>query len=248
METLENGITIPYVQVQNELIDDTKHFERNEKIVMIVLMRHAFGGLAYPSQKSISEKVKFSDRTVRDCLKGLQEKGFIKNMGLHETMQTVKWRVQIPDHVLVEWLENDLNRIKGKTKKPEAQQAAAPEEEKKENPLCQQVIEYLNKTAEKNYKHTTTNTKKAINARLSDGFTIKDFIHVINVKTQEWRGTEFEKHLNPETLFRPANFEKYVNQKMKVIRKDYPTFKTPQINEGIIISEEERQALLNDLE
>ena len=41
---------------------------------------------------------------------------------------------------------------------------------------------------------------------------MEDFKLVIDKKCKEWIGTEFEKYLTPETLFRPSNFEKYLNQ------------------------------------
>lgn len=75
------------------------------------------------------------------------------------------------------------------------------------------VINYLNKKTNSNFKHTTEATQKLINGRFADGFTEEDFKKVIDKKVLEWTGTEFEKHLNPSTLFRPSNFEKYLNQK-----------------------------------
>ena len=46
----------------------------------------------------------------------------------------------------------------------------------------------------------------------------EDLKAVIDKKVAEWKGTEFEKYLTPETLFRPSNFEKYLNQ--KIIQKN----------------------------
>lgn len=76
------------------------------------------------------------------------------------------------------------------------------------------VIDYLNDKTNSNFKHTTEATQKLINGRFADGFTEEDFKKVIDKKVLEWTGTEFEKHLNPSTLFRPSNFEKYLNQKI----------------------------------
>lgn len=55
-------------------------------------------------------------------------------------------------------------------------------------------------------------TRKSINGRLEEGYDIQDFQKVHQVKITEWWNTEMEKHLNPTTLYRPANFEKYLNQ------------------------------------
>ena len=49
---------------------------------------------------------------------------------------------------------------------------------------------------------------------------MEDFKLVIDKKCKEWIGTEFEKYLTPETLFRPSNFEKYLNQ--NIVKKQDP--------------------------
>ncbi|MBP7174359.1 MAG: conserved phage C-terminal domain-containing protein, partial [Cloacibacterium sp.] len=45
------------------------------------------------------------------------------------------------------------------------------------------------------------------------GFTPEQMISVIQLKNLEWKNNEvMAVHLCPETIFRPKNFEKYVNQ------------------------------------
>jgi uncharacterized phage protein (TIGR02220 family)/predicted phage replisome organizer len=86
-------------------------------------------------------------------------------------------------------------------------------EEDKEKELYSSIVSYLNNKAGTKYKATTKNTRKAIHARLSDGFTLDDFKTVIDKKCVEWTGTEFEKYLRPETLF-GNKFEGYLNAKV----------------------------------
>lgn len=86
----------------------------------------------------------------------------------------------------------------------------------KDNNIYCEVLDYLNLKAETKYRKIESNFK-FIKARLNDGFTIDDFKIVIDKKCDEWLGTEWEKYLTPETLFRPSNFEKYLNQ--KIIKK-----------------------------
>ncbi len=74
------------------------------------------------------------------------------------------------------------------------------------------VVSYLNEKAGTKYKHTSSKTQTAIHARLADGFSLDDFKTVIDKKSKEWIGTEFEKYLRPETLFGPK-FEGYLNGK-----------------------------------
>lgn len=74
-----------------------------------------------------------------------------------------------------------------------------------------EIIQHLNMRAGTKYKSNTTKTKQLINARLNEGFTLDDFKTVIDKKSVEWCGTEFEKFLRPNTLF-GTKFESYLNQ------------------------------------
>ncbi|ATH93207.1 phage replisome organizer N-terminal domain-containing protein [Bacillus glycinifermentans] len=76
------------------------------------------------------------------------------------------------------------------------------------------IIDLLNKVAGTKYRHTTPKTKTLIKARWNEGFRFDDFKHVILVKCEEWRGTDLDKYLRPETLF-GTKFENYLNQKPK---------------------------------
>lgn len=80
------------------------------------------------------------------------------------------------------------------------------------NNIYSRVIEYLNQKTSKNFKSTTQKTKKLIQARLNDKFTIQDFYKVIDIKTREWLNDKvMSKYLRPETLF-GTKFESYLNE------------------------------------
>lgn len=79
----------------------------------------------------------------------------------------------------------------------------------------QNIIGYLNKKCKTQYKATTKTTTKHINARFREGFTEDDFVKVIDKKVKEWKGTDMEKYLRPQTLF-GTKFESYLNQKIDV--------------------------------
>jgi len=78
------------------------------------------------------------------------------------------------------------------------------------------IISHLNERAGTNYRASSKKTQSSIHARIADGFTIEDFITVIDKKCDEWIGTEYEKYLRPETLF-GTKFEGYLNA--RIIRK-----------------------------
>lgn len=80
--------------------------------------------------------------------------------------------------------------------------------------IYKDIINYLNIVSESNYKYTSKKTQTLIHARVEEGFTIEDFHKVIDTKVAEWKGTDMEKYLRPETLF-GTKFEGYLNQKSK---------------------------------
>ena len=87
------------------------------------------------------------------------------------------------------------------------------------NNIYKEIIDYLNEKAKTKYRQVENNYKH-IRARINEGFSLEDFKLVIDKKCKEWIGTEFEKYLTQETLFRPSNFEKYLNQ--NIVNKQDP--------------------------
>ncbi len=84
-----------------------------------------------------------------------------------------------------------------------------------------QIIEYLNKKTGKTFSPDTDQTQKHIRARLKEGKTVEDFKHVIDVKIIDWGKTvKMKRFLRPDTLFRPANFEDYLNEEKELTPQD----------------------------
>ena len=79
--------------------------------------------------------------------------------------------------------------------------------------IYKHIIGFLNEQAGTAYRHTGKATQEKINARLREGFKVEDFETVITKKCAEWKGTEMEQYLRPETLFGPK-FENYLNAKI----------------------------------
>ena len=88
--------------------------------------------------------------------------------------------------------------------------------------LAKKTIDFLNQTVNNRFGYTDGNLKEIksqINKLIKNGDdlkTIEDkFAYVIKVKSKEWlNNQEMKKHLNPVTLFRESNFDKYLNQDM----------------------------------
>lgn len=87
---------------------------------------------------------------------------------------------------------------------------------KEDNIFLLEIVSFLNEKSGKQFKATSEKTKTLIRARLNENYSLEDFKKVINIKSAEWKGTEMDKYLCPETLF-GTKFEKYLNQSASVI-------------------------------
>ena len=133
---------------------------------------------------------------IKDILGTLNE----PNKNLKGTLKTIENTTVYEDSEPNKNLKGTLN-------------APLIKEKEKEN-IYSRVITRLNSVAGKSYKPTTKKTITCIDARLKEGFIEDDFYKVIEIKSKEWLGTEYEKYLRPETLF-GTKFEGYLNQKTK---------------------------------
>jgi len=78
--------------------------------------------------------------------------------------------------------------------------------------LAGRVIEYLNKAAGRNFKTNTGDNAKGIIAQARQGYTEAQMQKVIDHKIRQWgNDVQMREHLNPVTLFRPSNFERYLS-------------------------------------
>ena len=75
------------------------------------------------------------------------------------------------------------------------------------------IIKYLNNKVNKRFSYKSESNRKLIKARFNEGYKLDDFIKVIDIKTNEWINDEkMKSYLQPSTLFRGSNFDKYLNQ------------------------------------
>ena len=75
------------------------------------------------------------------------------------------------------------------------------------------IIKYLNNKVNKRFSYKSESNRKLIKARFNEGYKLDDFIKVIDIKTNEWiNDDKMKSYLQPSTLFRGSNFDKYLNQ------------------------------------
>lgn len=84
--------------------------------------------------------------------------------------------------------------------------------EEKSDSFISEVVDYLNKKSDKNFKSNTNKTISLINARRKEGYTLGDFKKVIDTMTKQWqKDSKMNRYLRPETLF-GNKFESYLQQ------------------------------------
>lgn len=166
----------------------------------------------YASNKYLAEFCQCSETKVSTAISKLIELGYLYVKSFDGRVRILKSRIIKNERQTLKNLKADIKDFKDNNK----------DNNKTNNNIYSEVIDYLNLKAETKYRKVENNFKH-IKARLNDGFTIDDFKAVIDKKCQEWKGTEFERYLTPETLFRPSNFEKYLNQKI-IPKKQTTTF------------------------
>lgn len=79
--------------------------------------------------------------------------------------------------------------------------------------IIAEILKYLNNKTNSNYTTRNDDGNVKMAELIKKGYSVEDFKKVIDLKCEEWSGTKFEPCLNPSTLFKPDNFEKYLNQK-----------------------------------
>ncbi|KLU74228.1 conserved phage C-terminal domain-containing protein [Clostridium botulinum] len=237
---LENEEEIPYFQVTNEIFDIdiqiitnevknnrktkniiTRNIKSYEKLVYIYLSRCANNKrIAFPSYSTIARKCSISKSSAINAIEVLRENKMLikktreKSSNIYMIRRPSKSdaivypvnTTSLPSKQEVVYSVNNTS-LSSKHKKEQCKKNNIEKE------IYINIVEYLNKKANTNYRATTKKTKDLINARLTEGFEEKDFYTVIDKKTTEWLGTDMEKYLRPETLF-GNKFESYLNQKI----------------------------------
>jgi len=89
--------------------------------------------------------------------------------------------------------------------------------------VIHEIIMYLNQLANTRFTVNNEITKRLISARWREGYTLDDFLAVMQSKWTDWgKDKEMVKYFRPETLF-GNKFESYlVNSGRKEVRKMKP--------------------------
>lgn len=100
----------------------------------------------------------------------------------------------------------EKNHVRRKVRS--AEQVALRKKFQKE---AEEVLNFLNEKAGKNFRHTDTNLNFIV-GRLSDGVAIEQCRAIIAKKCREWKGTKQAEYLRPATLFNKEKCEQYLGE------------------------------------
>lgn len=164
----------------------------------------------YASNKYIAEFCQCSETKVSTAISKLIEYGYIFVKSFDGRQRVLKSRLsnfeRQDSKSCDSAFENveDINTYNRPSKKTD----------KKDNLLenIKKIIEYLNGKIGTRYSYQSAATQRHIRARFAENasLTVEDFYTVIDKKCAEWKGTDMEKYLRPETLF-GSKFENYLN-------------------------------------
>lgn len=201
-----------YITVQGFMLTDLK-LKGNELLIYACIYGFSqtenqvfTGGLQY-----LADWVNSTKQSVIKCLKSLEEKGYI-----------IKKEKYINGVKSCEYYTTELNTLLNKVEYPIKQSLTGGIKQSLTNNIeldklldnIKEIVGYLNAKLGTRYLPTNEKTQRLITARFNENrkYTVADFKEVIDKKVKEWKGTEMEKYLRPETLF-GTKFESYLNQK-----------------------------------
>jgi uncharacterized phage protein (TIGR02220 family) len=197
-----------YIALQGWMLTDLK-LKGNELIIYACIygFTQAENQVFTGSLQYLADWTNSTKQGVIKCLKSLVEKGLIVKQ----------------DHIIngvkfCEYRTTELTTVLNTVKYPTKQGLMGDDKQSltnnkdKDNLLknINNIIDHLNAKAGTSYRASSKATQGHINARLSEGYTVEDFYTVIDKKCLEWKGSDMEKYLRPETLF-GSKFENYLN-------------------------------------
>ena len=207
-----------YITVQGFMLTDLK-LKGNELLIYACIYgfsqteNQVFnGGLQY-----LADWVNSTKQSVIKCLKSLEEKGYI-----------IKREKYINGVKSCEYYTTELNTLLNKVEYPIKQSLTGGIKQSLTNNIeldklldnIKEIVGYLNAKLGTRYLPANEKTQRLLTARFNENkkYTVADFKEVIDKKVKEWKGTEMEKYLRPETLF-GTKFESYLNQKDVVAKQ-----------------------------
>ncbi len=202
-----------YVTIQAFMVKDL-NLSGNELMVYAIIFGFSQedGCWFTGSRKYLADWCRTSKRTISTNLKKLVEKGLVErrsrpmNDVLHYDYRIVRQMAQMTDQ------NPETPTAETVSEKPGDGETSMLPGFMSDGEIVEKVIGHLNEVAGTNYRATTESYVKLVRARLKDGYSIDDFMTIIDKKCGEWLGTPYAAYLKPTTLFSKSHFDTYLNQ------------------------------------
>lgn len=172
-------------------------------------------GQLITGRKSISQKTKVNESKVQRILKTFENEQQIEQQtsNSNRLISILNWgSYQNNEQQIEQQVNNERTTSEQRVNTNKNVKKVEKVNNEKKEDIYSSIIDYINTVAKKSFKSSTKNTRELINGRINEGFTLEDFKKVIDNKTTEWLGTEWEKYIRPSTLFSISKFEGYLNQ------------------------------------
>ena len=188
-------------------------------------------GFCWASNKYFAELYEVSERTIGTWLEALENENFIyRSYDFKGNTKEIDKR-----YISIRGVEENFKGVLKKTSRgveENCQDNNTLNNNTNINIIMSTIVDHLNKKTDSKYKTSTKSTQKHIKARLNEGYTLEDFIRVIDIKVAEWGDNEkMSQYLRPDTLF-GTKFESYLNQKPVVKKNGIEV--NPKQREGMV--------------
>lgn len=153
-------------------------------------------------------------RTEDGVIKRVSEESVEKMLTHLEERNYITINEQSGNRIITVNFQKSQVSVTVKTKK-------VPRKDENNMEVAEKVLKYLSDCLLiRGYRKIAMKPSKAnlehIIARLSEGHTFDEMVSIINVKFEDPYFKENTQYLVSQTLFRPSNFEKYLNQSAKI--------------------------------
>lgn len=225
-----------YIKLHRKMTEWEWYSDINTKVLFLHMLLKAnwkpkiWQGVPIDRGQFISSYSKLSEETgltvgeIRTCLAHLKSTGEVAHEPYNKfgLFTVIKYDEYQGNDSQTTVSQQSISSPLATTKK---EKNGIKEKKEKNNTLCVLVIEYLNQKTGKAFKPSTEATQKFINGRETDGYTLEDFKKVIDVKCKQWLADpKMQAYLRPDTLFRPGNFESYLNECVNITYDENSNF------------------------
>lgn len=202
-----------------DILMEARHKEEPEQILIGMRSIECGYGQSVKSLRTWGKKWSWSPKKVSRFFVLLEEMGQIRHENVTVTSRITvlnysKYNIERHGSVTDMSHEGNTKETQVKHERPTNKKDKKEKNEKELKETSKRIIDKLNSLSGKKFRYVDSNTENII-ARLKEKFTEQDCIKVLETKIKDPYFMDNPKYYCPKTLFRPSNFEKYLNETPK---------------------------------